>query len=271
MAESDIALGDRSPLQVPYRRGGRTRTIPEQIADWVGIAIINGEYKAGDRMREQELASLYRVSRGPVREAIRALEARGLVEFFPRRGSYVLDLSLDSIADLFNIRASLMGLAARCFARCRDENASRLLATRIDETEALAHSEAADPIVFARHIGRAGAVIARYCGNSSLSRMLSHQGEHSIWGLIWRQRTLDFVTQQRQLEAVADWRALSGAVEQRRDLEAEMLQREILFKSRDHAIAILQELRGGAIDAVRLIRDRDDRGCVDPRSSGAAS
>src|SRR5437870_2058546 len=67
----------------PRRRGERARTIPEQIADHLGGAIVAGDYRSGERVREQEIAGLYGVSRGPVREAIRALERRGLVEFFP--------------------------------------------------------------------------------------------------------------------------------------------------------------------------------------------
>src|SRR5450756_1157382 len=93
----DQAALDRKPTSEPRRRGARTRTIPEQIADHVSHAIINGEYRGGERIREQELATLYGVSRGPVREAIRALQERGLVNFFPRRGAYVVDITLDTI------------------------------------------------------------------------------------------------------------------------------------------------------------------------------
>jgi DNA-binding GntR family transcriptional regulator len=237
------------------RQGERTRTIPEQIADHVGVAILNGEYRAGERIREQELAMLYGVSRGPVREAIRALEKRGLLEFFPRRGAYVVELNLDAIADVFNVRATLMGLAARCFARRREKKGHEILQRRIAELDHLARSDVVDPVRFARVAGRIGAEIARNCGNAALTRMLSDQVEQSLWGLIWRERPLDFLTRRRCLQAVAEWREVVLAIEERRDRDAETLQRRIHFKSRDHALAILQRLRGEAVDPARLLND----------------
>ena len=60
----DYATLDRKPGAAPRRHGERTRTIPEQIADDVSNAIVNGEYRGGERIREQELATLYGVSRG---------------------------------------------------------------------------------------------------------------------------------------------------------------------------------------------------------------
>src|ERR1700730_14983994 len=116
----DHATLDRKPATTSRRRGGRTRTIPEQIADDVSNAIVNGEYRGGERIREQELATLYAVSRGPVREAIRALQERGLVNFFPRRGAYLINVKLDTIIEIFNVRACVMGLAARDLARRKD-------------------------------------------------------------------------------------------------------------------------------------------------------
>lgn len=255
MADSQTVPLDRAPQEAPRRRGERTRTIPEQIADHVGIAIVNGEYKGGERVREQELATLYGVSRGPVREAIRALEKRGLVEFFPRRGAYVVDLTLDTIADVFNVRAALMGLAARCLARRPDPNARALLHARIDQLAAAAGVDAVDAVRFARLVGRCGMVIAWNCGNSSLTHLLAHQGENSLWGLIWRERALDFTTPARCKEAVRDWTELAAAIDAGRDAEAERLFRRILFRSRDAALAALRTLRGEAVDHARLFED----------------
>jgi DNA-binding GntR family transcriptional regulator len=45
-----------------------------------------------------------------VREAIRALEQRGLVNFFPRRGAYVIEVTLDTVIEIFNVRAVLWAL-----------------------------------------------------------------------------------------------------------------------------------------------------------------
>src|SRR5687767_11274235 len=60
------------------------------------------------------------VSRGPVREALRILERDGLVQINARRGAQVTQLDIDEVNDLFEVRASLIGLAARLAAERRD-------------------------------------------------------------------------------------------------------------------------------------------------------
>src|SRR5664279_1125061 len=148
----DHAAMDLKPGTAPRRHGGRTRTIPEQIADDLSNAIVNGEYRGGERIREQELATLYGVSRGPVREAIRALQERGLVNFFPRRGAYVVNVTLDTIIEVFNVRACLMGLAARDHARRKDPQFLADLRTGIAEARRLAKAKNTMPQHFARAV-----------------------------------------------------------------------------------------------------------------------
>ena len=71
---------------------------------------------AGERIDEQGLAGRLGVSRTPIREAIRRLEAEGLVKRAPRRGAFVVDFSPTVIDDLFSVREVLEGLAARLAA-----------------------------------------------------------------------------------------------------------------------------------------------------------
>ena len=63
------------------------RTIPDQVAEELGAEIVAGRRKAGDRLVELDLARDFGVSRGPIREAIRILERRRLVDLLPRRGA----------------------------------------------------------------------------------------------------------------------------------------------------------------------------------------
>jgi DNA-binding GntR family transcriptional regulator len=239
---------------ISRRRGERARTIPEQIADHLGVAILNGDYRGGERVSEQEVADLYAVSRGPVREAIRALEKRGLVELFPRRGAYVVDITLDSIADIFNIRATLLGLAARCLAMqgVANDGVTRL-SEHASELPRLAADS--DPVAFALAIGRTGGVMYRHCGNANLVRLLRQQSHGSLWGLIWRERPLDFLTAERRTAAARDWIAIAKAIRGGRGAAAERIVRRVLFDSRDHAMLTLRQLRGEPVDQSKLFRD----------------
>lgn len=250
-----IAL-EQKPKSSSRRRGERTRTIPEQIADQVSTAIINGEYHDGERIREQELATLYGVSRGPVREAIRALEQRGLVNFYPRRGAYAVNVTIDTIVEIFNVRAALMGLAARDLARRKNPQLVADLQTGIAELRQLAKVRGTPPDRFARAVARIGGVIAVRCGNQYLARLLHHQLDRTLWGFIWRDRPLDFFTPRRQLAAVREWEDVAAAIAARRDGDAEKSLRRIFFNARDAAIATLQKTRGKTIDRAHLINDR---------------
>ena len=78
--------------------------------------ILDGRLKPGERLIEDRLAELLKVSRNPVREAIRVLEAEGFLEVSARRGSFVATLSDKQAADLFAVRLALEPLGARLAA-----------------------------------------------------------------------------------------------------------------------------------------------------------
>lgn len=80
-------------------------------------AIVNGQYSAGDRIRENEVAQSMGTSRTPVRDALRRLEAEGLLVAAPRRGLVVTQLNENQLSDLFAVRAALSALAARLAAQ----------------------------------------------------------------------------------------------------------------------------------------------------------
>ncbi len=239
--------------QASRRPSHRPRTIPEQIADHLGMAILRGDYRDGERIGEQEMAELYGVSRGPVREAIRVLQSRGMVAFEPRRGAFAIGVSLDLIADLFNTRAALLGMAGRCFARVAPLGLDQF-SDRLARLRAIAPMDESDPIEFAQAVGWVGASIYNHCGNATLTRLLREQGETSLWGFIWRERPLDYFTLERRTSCIADYTATETAVCSGNETEAEARLRKIIFDSRDCVLNTLLEARGGAVDPTKVFR-----------------
>ena len=79
--------------------------------------IRSGTLRPGDRLTETDLAARLGISRTPVREAIRALEADGLVDHQPRVGARIRRLDYAEITELYEMRAVLEGTAARFAAR----------------------------------------------------------------------------------------------------------------------------------------------------------
>ncbi len=79
--------------------------------------IVSGGLQPGDRLVETELAERLKISRTPVREAIRLLEADGLVVHVPRLGATVRSLNQSELMELYEVRAVLEGAAASMAAR----------------------------------------------------------------------------------------------------------------------------------------------------------
>src|SRR5690606_12292208 len=103
------------------------KPLRELVFEVLREAIITGKLRPGERLMEVQLAEELGVSRTPVREAIRKLELEGLVLMIPRRGAYVAEISMKDIADVFEIRAALEGLAAQLAAeRCTPEEIENL-------------------------------------------------------------------------------------------------------------------------------------------------
>ena len=73
--------------------------------------ILNESYQCGDKLNELTLAKELKISRTPIREALKQLELEGLVESIPNKGVYVKGFSPRDIDDMFEIRLSLEGLA----------------------------------------------------------------------------------------------------------------------------------------------------------------
>ncbi|MBV7395716.1 GntR family transcriptional regulator [Mameliella sediminis] len=80
-----------------------------------------GRLGPGDRLRETDLAERLGMSRTPVREAIRQLEADGIVSHVPRQGASIRTLEYAEVMDLYEMRAVLEGTAARLAARAASD------------------------------------------------------------------------------------------------------------------------------------------------------
>ena len=97
-----------------------TRT--EILLSEIEKLIVNGSMVPGQRLDEMVLAKKYGVSRTPVREAIRALIAIGLVQNTGKQGSQVAKLSISMLIEMFELMAVLEGMCAQLAARRATKN-----------------------------------------------------------------------------------------------------------------------------------------------------
>ena len=101
----------------------RNHSLTSLVQREIERRILAGELAPGDKLNEEALAAQLSVSRGPVREAFRALESSGLVRTEKNRGVFVRQVSLDEADEIYEVRAGL------------DELIGRLLASRIQPTQ----------------------------------------------------------------------------------------------------------------------------------------
>jgi len=105
----------------------KSPSLSDQALERLTELIIRGDIKPGARIQEAVLARQLGISRGPLREAIRRLEGRGLLMRIPHVGVRVASPTVEEIIDLYMIREVLEGLACRLAAeRLTDEELKRL-------------------------------------------------------------------------------------------------------------------------------------------------
>jgi DNA-binding GntR family transcriptional regulator len=89
------------------------RNLPDQLADQLAIMIATGELKPGQRIFEKKICEMKGVSRIPVREALRLLQAQGVVRTEPNRGTYVTGFTADELKEMAELRLAVERIALR--------------------------------------------------------------------------------------------------------------------------------------------------------------
>jgi DNA-binding GntR family transcriptional regulator len=134
------------------RIGERHLSLRDQVLVELRRRIVDAQYLPGERLTEERLAADFGVSRNPVREALRVVEAEGFVEVQPRRGAVVATPDGETMRDLFAVRALVEPLAARLAAgRAHDDELTSLralldqarLATETDDFDRVAELNSA--------------------------------------------------------------------------------------------------------------------------------
>jgi GntR family transcriptional regulator, gluconate operon transcriptional repressor len=98
------------PLRTP-------RPLADDAADLLRELIFSGKLRQGQRLVEAEVARELNVSRGPVREAFQTLRAEGLLRDQPRRGTFVVRVSVQDVQEIYGLRAAIEARAAKVVVR----------------------------------------------------------------------------------------------------------------------------------------------------------
>ena len=225
-----------SPVARPVPKLGASHlTLRQAVTDTLRQAIFSGKFSPGERLVEEQLAAELGVSRNPVGEALRVLQAEGLVEINPRRGATVTKISDDEAREIVELRASLEGLCARLATRrCSPEDRAAI-------AELLARGEAAsaadDGAALSRLHTEVHQLMARIGRNRHLNGFVQSLRDKTQWlystSLSWRAR-------QSWAEHAAILAAVSAGDE---ELAAILASRHVMSVGVSHASE-----RGEAVD-----------------------
>ncbi|MDR3522142.1 MAG: GntR family transcriptional regulator [Acidocella sp.] len=119
----------------------RSNSLPSLVQEEVLRMIKAGELAAGARLNELDLAERLKISRSPLREAMRALEEAGLVRLERNRGMFVRQVSLAEALELYQVRAALDDQAGRLLAPVITSAQLSELGVMLDGLEALGESD----------------------------------------------------------------------------------------------------------------------------------
>ena len=110
-------------------------TAEEEAYNFLLEGICGGRYRKGDRLIAEDIASEIGMSRMPVREAFRRLDAQGLVTLRPNRGAVVSGLDVEQMHEVFEMRSALEGLAIRIAVPKISERQLTALERLLDEMD----------------------------------------------------------------------------------------------------------------------------------------
>jgi len=125
----------------PSKRGAdaialvQSSSLPALVQEELERMILAGELPAGSKLNEAAIAERLGVSRGPVREAFRALEESGLVELEKNRGVFVREIRIEEADEIYELRAVLDEFVGRRLAKTASPDEVRELSERVDRME----------------------------------------------------------------------------------------------------------------------------------------
>ncbi|MCP4597596.1 GntR family transcriptional regulator [Neptuniibacter sp.] len=205
-----------------------TRTLADRVCEQIVNAIVIGEIPPGQKISEPELARTYGISRGPLREAMRRLEALRLVERKPHVGARVVNLSAKELVEIYRVREALEGMACRLAAENMPQEEIDSLRELLNE-----HEESVAQLDGRSYFQKEGDLDFHYriVHGSKNSKLLEFLGG-DLYHLVRMYRYQFSVSSSRPKRALKEHRQIIDAIEARDPELAEMLMRRHIGSAR---------------------------------------
>ncbi len=209
---------------------GDPQTIADRLSDELIASIVKGDIPSGSKISEPDLARTYKVSRGPLREAMRRLEGLHLVARIPHIGARVVSLHSQQLVEIYQVREALEGMAARLACEnMTDDEVSELNVLLNEHEHIIEQSEGRE---YFQHEGDFDFHyrIIQGSRNQRLIELLCSELYHLI--RMYRFRSSQILS--RPQLALTEHRSICAAIGQRDGELAEMLMRRHISTARKH-------------------------------------
>lgn len=177
----------------------------QQVCDMLRSAVADGRFSPGQRLIERDLCEALMISRPLLREALRQLEAEGLIRHAAPRGVEVVTISIDDARHIYDLRQALEGLATAGFVRHASEAQRQELDAAMAAIEEAAMENEPHRVRLAKN--QFYAVVVQGCGNPLLATFLS-----SLHNRIQLLRGISLSEPNRLINTVAELRAIHAAI-----------------------------------------------------------
>lgn len=220
------------------------RPLREEVYDALRRGIVDGELPPGNRIVETEMANRLGISRTPIREALRKLEAEGFLSKGPGGSLVVSEMSLEEVEETFRIRAVLEGLAARMAAERATASSTAKLEEILNRTEALVDGKPAARLLDWNTRFHDGLIAAS--GSAQLQQLLQ-----AIHDKILRYRRITLEVGQVRKQWLEEHRAILQAIRSRDPERAERLVAQHVHRKKETVLAYLRAKEGERVKEKR--------------------
>lgn len=216
----------------------QTYSLVDQIVAVLTEEIITGKYVPGARLKEQEIALRFGVSRAPLREAFRVLDREGLIQLISWKGAHVVELSSEQIREIFEARAELFAVCCRRFAA--DANFEDLAAVQKEIADLIRAAEAGCDEKDYKVRANAISVLISTTQRNRYLRSIMHDLRQKMF---WYYCYLGTSTLERRRESNQLWAVLAQCLQARDGERAAAVAYQVTMRSGEFALKVLSETK----------------------------
>ena len=200
--------------------------------------ILNGVYDEGEELKEIAIGKELGVSRTPVREAFRQLELEGLIQIVPNKGAYVTGITPKDIHDIYMIRSSLEGMAAKLAVK----NITKEQLEEMEENVYLAsfHASKGHMEQMTELDSRFHHILYEACGSKMLENLLQDFHQYVI-----RIRKKTLSTKERGVASNEEHKAIMEAIKSKDEKKAEKLANTHIINAYENIKKHIGEMEDG--------------------------